>query len=318
MTHWIKVLASLAVLAILVVAPLVVDLGSNVMNVMVTFFIYVILAQSWNLLGGYTGQVNLGIVAFFGISTITTHFLWKFGFPVYIAISAGCLSSVVLAAVIGLPTLRLRGMYFSVGTLALAQAAQTIVGNIFTRSVSMPGSLSTDYSLTPRYYVGLLLVVITMIVVYVVTTSKTGLAMVAIRDDEQAAQVTGVKVFKYKVIAFMISAILAGLAGGLYAYVRLSFWNISTVFSPDWTFNALLSVVIGGAGTLFGPVIGSLFLVALSEIFANTLGRAHLIVFGFLFILVVLFLPRGLMGGADLIRARGSQVHKEKSTKDGE
>jgi branched-chain amino acid transport system permease protein len=75
MTHWIKVLASLAVLAILVVAPLVVDLGSNVMNVMVTFFIYVILAQSWNLLGGYTGQVNLGIVAFFGISTITTDFL---------------------------------------------------------------------------------------------------------------------------------------------------------------------------------------------------------------------------------------------------
>ena len=317
MIRWIKVLASLAALAILVVAPLVVDLGSNVMNVMVTFFIYVILAQSWNLLGGYTGQVNLGIVAFFGISTITTHFLWKLGLPVYIAISAGCLSSVVLAAVIGLPTLRLRGMYFSVGTLALAQAAQTIVGNIFTRSVSMPGSFSADYSLTPRYYVGLLLVVITMIVVYIVTTSKTGLAMVAIRDDEQAAQVTGVKVFKYKVIAFMISAILAGLAGGLYAYVRLSFWNISAVFSPDWTFNALLSVVIGGAGTLFGPVIGSLFLVALSEIFANTLGRAHLIVFGFLFILVVLFLPRGLMGGVDLIRTKISHVRQDKNRTDG-
>ena len=100
----------------------------------------------------------------------------------------------------------------------------------------------------------------------------------------------------------MISAVLAGLAGGLYGYVRLSFWQVSSVFSPSWTFDALLSVVVGGAGTLFGPVIGSVFLVVLSEVFANTLGQAHLIIFGFLFILVVLFLPQGLMGGADLLR----------------
>jgi branched-chain amino acid transport system permease protein len=126
--------------------------------------------------------------------------------------------------------------------------------------------------------------------------------MVAIRDDELAARVTGVGVFKYKVIALLISAILAGLAGGLYAYIRLSFWQISIVFSPSWTFDALLAVVIGGAGTLFGPVIGSIFLVVLSEIFANTLGKAHLIVFGFIFILVVLLLPRGLVGGADVVR----------------
>jgi branched-chain amino acid transport system permease protein len=126
--------------------------------------------------------------------------------------------------------------------------------------------------------------------------------MTAIRDDEQAAQVTGVKVFKYKVIALVISAILAGLAGGLYAFVRLSFWQISAVFSPGWTFDAVLAVVIGGAGTLFGPVIGSVFLVVLSEIFANTMGQAHLIIFGFLFILVVLFMPQGLVGGVDFLR----------------
>jgi branched-chain amino acid transport system permease protein len=193
-------------------------------------------------------------------------------------------------------------MYFAVGTLALAQAAQTIVANIFTRTVAMPGSLATTYSLTPRYYLGLALVVVAMATVYAVTRSKMGLAMVAIRDDEQAAQVTGVKVFKCKVQALLISAVLAGLSGGLYAYVRLSFWQIYTVFSPSWTFDALLSVVIGGAGTLFGPVVGSIFLVVLSEIFANTMGQAHLIIFGFLFILVVLFLPQGLIGGVDLFR----------------
>jgi branched-chain amino acid transport system permease protein len=297
-----NILLALAALAVLVVVPITVDLGSQVMNIMVTLMIYVILAQSWNLLGGYTGQVNLGTVAFFGISTMATHFLWKAGLPIYVAILGGCLSSVILAAIIGLPTLRLRGMYFAVGTLALAQAAQTIVGNIFTRTVSMPGSFSSDYSLMPRYYVGLFLVVVAMIIVSTVARSKIGLAMVAIRDDEQAAQVTGVKVFKYKVIALLISAVLAGVAGGLYAYVRLSFWQISSVFSPSWTFDAVLAVVIGGAGTLFGPVVGAIFLVVLSEVFANTMGQAHLIIFGFLFILVVLFLPQGLMGGTDLFR----------------
>ena len=153
-----------------------------------------------------------------------------------------------------------------------------------------------------------------MAVVYAVTRSKIGLAMVAIRDDEQAAQSTGVKVFRYKVLALLISAALAGLAGGLYAYVRLSFWQISSVFSPSWTFDALLSVVVGGAGTLFGPVVGSIFLVVLSEIFANTMGQAHLIIFGFLFILVVLFLPQGLIGGVDLFRPwinRRGNRHKE-------
>jgi branched-chain amino acid transport system permease protein len=302
MTNSLKgLLISGVILGLLIVMPMVMDLGSNVMNIMVTLFIYIILSESWNLIGGYTGQVNLGIVAFFGVSTMVTHFLWKAGIPIHLAISAGSVSAVVLAALIGLPTLRLRGMYFAVGTLALAQAAQTIVANIFTRSVSMPGTFSANYSLTPRYYLGLLLVVITMAVVYFVTRSKVGLAMVAIRDDEQAAQVTGVKVFKYKVIALLFSAVLAGLAGGLYAYVRLSFWQISIVFSPLWTFDALLAVVIGGAGTLVGPVIGSIFLVVLSEIFANNLGQAHLIIFGFLFILVVLLLPQGLMGGANLI-----------------
>jgi branched-chain amino acid transport system permease protein len=300
MANWKKLTALLSILAIVVAVPLVMNLGSNVMNVMVTLFIYIILAQSWNLVGGYTGQVNLGIVAFFGISTMVTHFLWKAGVPIYFAMLAGSVSSILLAALIGLPTLRLRGMYFAVGTLALAQAAQTIVGNIFTRTVSMPGSFSTTYSLTPRYYVGLVLVVISMTVVYYVTRSKVGLAMLAIRDDEQAAQVTGVKIFRYKVTAFLISAVLAGLAGGLYAYVRLSFWQISMVFSPSWTFDAVLSVVIGGAGTLFGPVVGCIFLVVLSEIFANTMGQAHLIIFGFLFILVVLFLPQGLIGGVNL------------------
>jgi len=231
-----------------------------------------------------------------------THLILKAEIPIYFAVLAGGLSAVVLAGIIGLPTLRLRGAYFAIGTFALAEVCRIVVGNMFERMVKMPGSYAIDYSLIPRYYLGLIVAMIAVTVVYLVTHSKPGLAMVAIRDDEQAAQVTGINTFKYKVYSLLISSFLAGLAGGVYAFLRLSFHNITAVFSPIWTFEPLMAAVIGGAGTLVGPILGSFFLVILSEIFALTLGEAHLIIFGFLFILVVLFLPQGLMGGVDLAR----------------
>jgi branched-chain amino acid transport system permease protein len=168
--------------------------------------------------------------------------------------------------------------------------------------VKMPGSYAIDYSLIPRYYLGFIVAIIAVAVVYLVTHSKPGLAMVAIRDDEQAAQVTGVNTFKYKVYSLLISSFLAGLAGGVYAFLRLSFHNITAVFSPIWTFEPLMAAIIGGAGTLTGPIIGSVFLVVLSEVFALTLGEAHLIIFGLLFIFVVMYFPYGLIGSVDQIR----------------
>jgi branched-chain amino acid transport system permease protein len=279
------------------------EIGTATMNLLIMLFIFIILSQSWNLIGGYTGQINLGLAAFFGCGLLVTHFTWKVEIPIYFAVVAGGLSAVVLAGIIGLPTLRLKGAYFAIGTFALAEVCRIVVGNIFHRMVKMPGSYAIDYSLIPRYYFGLIIAMITIALVYFITHSKVGLAMVAVRDDEQAAQVTGVNTFKYKVYALLISSFLAGLAGGVYAFLRLSFHNITAVFSPIWTFEPLMAAIIGGAGTLMGPMIGSVFLVVLSEIFALTLGEAHLIIFGLLFILVVMFLPQGLMGGVDLMRA---------------
>ena len=125
-----------------------------------------------------------------------THLIWKAEIPIYFAVAAGGLSAVVLAGMIGLPTLRLRGAYFAIGTFALAEVCRIVVGNMFARMVKMPGSYAIDYSLIPRYYLGLIVAIIAVTVVYLVTHSKPGLAMVAIRDDEQAAQVTGVNTFK--------------------------------------------------------------------------------------------------------------------------
>lgn len=300
--NWKRFLISGVVVAIFILLPLLVEMGTDIMNLLVMLFIYIILAQSWNLMGGYAGQINLGLAAFFGCGVLVTHFLWAAGVPIYLAVLVGGVASVVLAGIIGLPTLRLRGMYFAIGTLALAEALRITVGNIFTMAVRMPGTYAVTYSLVPRYYLGLVVVIITLAVVYLVANSKLGLAMVALRDDEQAAQVTGVNIFKYKVLALVISAFLAGLAGGVYAFFRLSLWLASSVFAPLWTFEPLMAAAIGGAGTFIGPIFGSIFLVILSEIFARTLGEAHLIIFGILFILVVLYFPYGLAGAVDRVR----------------
>ena len=306
--HWKKLSILGVLIGVFLVPPLIWDIGTSVLNLLIMLFIYIILAQSWNLMGGYTGQINLGLAAFFGCGTLVTHFIWKAGVPFYLAMTAGGVAAMLLAVVIGLPTLRLKGMYFGIGTFALAEVCRIVVGSTFHRMLKMPSSYVASYSLISRYYVAFVVAILAIVVVYSVTHSKLGLGMVAVRDDETAAQVTGVNTFKCKVLALFISALLAGLAGGVFAYLRLSFHFIHMMFSPVWTFEPRMAAMIGGAGTLVGPIIGSVFLVILSEIFALKLGEAHLIIFGFLFVLVVMYFPYGLVGAAERIRQRISGV----------
>lgn len=309
--HWKKPSIVGILLIAFVVPPLIWDLGTSVLNLLIMLFIYIILAQSWNLMGGYTGQINLGLAAFFGCGTMVTHFIWKAGVPFYVAMAAGGVAAMVLAVIIGLPTLRLKGMYFGIGTFALAEVCRIVVGSTFHRMLKMPSSYVASYNLMYRYYVALVVATLAVVVVYLVTHSKLGLGMVAVRDDETAAQVTGVNTFKCKVSALFISALLAGLAGGVFAYLRVSFHYIFMMFSPVWTFEPLMAAIIGGAGTLVGPIIGSVFLVILSEIFALKLGEAHLIIFGFLFVLVVMYFPYGLVGSVDQIRRRMNRLGRK-------
>lgn len=309
--NWKKFLISGVVVAILMLLPLSIELGTNIMNLLVMLFIYIILAQSWNIISGYTLQIHLGLAAFFGCGVLVTHALWEAGIPIYLAVLVGAMASVILAGIIGLPTLRLRGMYFAIGTLALAETLRITIGNVFPREVWMPATYAATYSLLPRYYLALIVAIIACVVVYLVANSKPGLAMVALGDDEEAAQVTGVNIFRYKVLALAISALLAGLAGGVYAFLRLSLLP-KNAFVPIWSFEPLVATAIGGAGTVIGPIVGSIFLVALSEIFALTLGESHLIIFGILFILVVLYFPYGLVGVVDRVRRFLARVIRRK------
>ena len=315
---WKKLTIAGVVVAILLLLPLVVELGTDTMNLLIMLFIYIILSQSWNLIGGYAGQINLGLAAFFGTGVMVTHFLWSNSIlPVYLAVFIGGVATVLLASVIGLPTLRLKGSLFGIGTLALAEAMRITIGNLFPRTTYMPASYAATYSLVPRYYFALAIMLFALAVIYAIANSKLGLAIMALRDDEDAAEVTGVNIFKYKVVAFLISAFLAGLGGGIYAYFRMSLYP-TYVFVALWTFEPLMAACIGGAGTFLGPVIGSAFLVILQEFFALNLGEAHLIIFGILFILVVLFLPTGLIGAAGKIHRLATRVARGKPQVAGE
>ena len=263
-------------------------------NLLVMLFIYFTLSQSWNLQGGFNGQISLGHSAFFGMGALVTRLLWMGKIPVLPAIIAGGFSSILLAAIVGIPCLRMKRGYFPIGTLGLAIIAQITVGNILPVPGSLPSEYIVGYSLSSRYYLALFVAILSIVVVTSVIRSRTGWALVAIRDDEEAAEAVGIKTFRFKVKALLISGFLAGLGGGVFAYHQVSYYYQSP-FELSWSFLPTLTTFIGGLGTLLGPILGSVCFLALNELFAFTLGEIHLVIFGFTFIMIVLFFPGGLM-----------------------
>jgi branched-chain amino acid transport system permease protein len=202
--------------------------------------------------------------------------------------------AVALALLIGIPAFRLRGVYFAIGTLALAQILYVTVGNEFPSITSLPTQYLVTYELVPRYYLFLALAVLTIGIAYFLVNSRRGLGMMAVREEEEAAESLGVSALRHKLLALVVSAFLAGLAGGAFAYYHVSYYP-QFPFGPVWTFDAVMITYIGGTGTLVGPVIGAVFFVIARELLALKLVELHLVVFGTLFILVVLFLPGGFV-----------------------
>ena len=263
-------------------------------NLIILFFLYVVVAQSWNLLGGFAGQVSLGHSAFFGTGALITRLLWVSHVPMPASLLLGGLAAVLLAAIVGIPCLRMRPAYFPIGTLALAMIAQITVANIFPLPGSLSGEYLAAYRVLPRYYLAFVTALATVAIVSLIVRSRTGLALVAIRDDEPAAAAMGVRTVRYKVQSLMVSSFLAGLGGGVFAYHQVSYYYYAP-FDLSWSFLPTLTTFIGGLGTIVGPLAGAACFLGLSEVFALSLGEVHIVVFAFFFILVVLFVPGGLM-----------------------
>ena len=294
----IAILAALGLLALLPLARP----REDVLNFAFLVLLSITLAESWNILAGYAGQVNLGHAAFFGLGALVTRTLWSAGIPVLLAMAAGAATATVFALAIGAAAFRLRGAYFAIGTLALGEILRTTVGNVLPEISTLPARTIASYRLTQRYYLALVLAGISVIVVAALATSRAGLGMRAIREDEEAAEASGVGALSLKLLALALSTALAGLAGGLFAFYHISYYPAHP-FGPQWTFDALLMTFIGGVGTLQGPVLGAVLYVVLKEYLALRWVDIHLLIFGALFVAIVLLLPGGLVQATERARA---------------
>ena len=288
-----KVILIAFIVIFLAFFPLVIEREAMI-NLLILILLFVTLAQSWNILGGYAGQVNLGHAAFFGLGSLVARLLWMSGRPFSLGLLAGGAVAVAFALLIGVPAFRLRGIYFAIGTLALGEILSVTVGNTLPVISALPGQYLATYELTPRYYLVLILALLTTGATYALVNSRLGLGMMAVREEEEAAESLGISALRHKLLALCVSAFFAGLAGGAFAYYHVSYYY-QYPFSPMWTFDAMLMTFIGGAGTIIGPIMGAVFYVIVKEVLAVRLVEVHLIVFGVLFILVVLFLPGGFV-----------------------
>ena len=243
--------------------------------------LYAIMASSWNIIGGYAGQVSVGHVVFFGCGAYAAMGAYAhFGLPPVVGMPAGIVLAVVIAAVVGVPTLRLSGHYFSMATIAVAELIRLVVTNIdyLGAAVGLSGPTVprnifdlSFISALPYYYLFLVVLVLTLLITWRMANSRMGFYLRAIRDSERAARSLGAPASRVKLYAFMLSAGLTSVAGALYA---LMFGFVD----PDSGLGLLISVKIliiaalGGAGLLFGPLVGAVILVPLEEISNSLLG----------------------------------------------
>jgi branched-chain amino acid transport system permease protein len=267
-------------------------------------FLYVALACGWNIFGGYTGYNNFGHAAFFGIGAYTSALLLlKLGLSPFYTCMLGGLLAGVCAAIVGYPCLRLRGPYFVLVTLALGLSARLIVINVeFTGSSTglylpfLKVSMFTNRVIF--YEVMLAIAFIIILIAMWIEKSKFGLGLRSIYQDEDSAETQGVDATKLKIRAFVLSAFLAGVAGGIYAYQR-SYIHPDFIFDINLSVLVVLMALLGGPNTWLGPVIGSCIVVVINEALtahANIGAEFSRIVYGLLLVLVIMYLPNGLIG----------------------
>lgn len=303
----------LAVLAAAVVLSVLPRFTSDY-TVLVFFkvFEYAALAQAWNLLAGYGGLVSLGTGAFVGLGAYTTGKLTiSTGMPLIPAMLLGGVVAAVFAAVVSPALFRLRGLYFVIGTLALAQALQLWMVN-WNGLGGATGMFLTVAAPTNHqvYYMSLAVMAAATALLWVVLRTRLGIGLRAVRDNEDAARELGLWTFRTKLWAFVLSSGLMGVVGGLQA-ARVSAIEPYGSFSLQWTIDTVNVAIIGGMGTIVGPLLGSGFIVWLGERLANH-PETHLALTGGLMIVVIRFAPHGIWGG--LLRLRDALRARVRST----
>jgi branched-chain amino acid transport system permease protein len=294
----------LSALALALIVPLIVQ-NEYAMHIGVLIMFSVMLATSFNLIVGYVGEFSLGHTAFLGIGAYTAALLSaRLGMPLQVTVIAAAIVAALFGLVIGAITLRLRGPFFVIVTLCFAEVLRLIANNwigltngpMGISGIEKPAWMSGGSVLQQKvsfYYVGLLLVVVSIYLSYRFVYSNIGRAAVAVRENRFVAQSVGIWPFYFGLITFVLAAAISGLAGGFYAHY-VSFVG-PEVFGFSFMISMIIMVLAGGKGTLVGPVVGAVIVVLLEE-YLRDFKDLRFSIFGLMVIAVVLFLPRGLMG----------------------
>ena len=303
--NWIIKVAPLALVALLGLFPLLTP-DIFYLSVGVILFMYIALGSSWNIIGGYSGYASFGHGAFFGIGAyVTALMLIKFGYSPFITCILGGLVAALFALIVGYPVLRLKGPYFSLATLCLGLAVPVVVINMpeaITGGATglfmplMPVDIFVNRTIFYETMLGLAIGA-TLISRWVLQ-SKFGLGLNSIRENESTAETIGVNSTQLKILAFVLSAFLVGIIGGIFAYYR-TYVHPATVFDSNLSIAIVLMALFGGAASWQGPVIGAAILVIIDQFlisaFPGSPAEISRLVYGLILVLVIMFMPMGIM-----------------------
>lgn len=288
-----RIIALVVLVAVLMSIPL--WASRNTIYMVMLFGLYLSLAQMWNLLAGYSGLISLGQQIFIGLGGYTLGVLLMFyGWPVWLALAAAGLVSALFALVVSIPIFRMSGVYFSIGTWIVAEALKlwflnweyTLKGQMF--------DIKTSLSSVHFYYLSISIGIASVAVVFLLLRSRLGLSLMAMRDDEGASEGVGVNRFRSKLICFLVAAFVTGVTAGV-LFLNQGLIQPEQGFSIDWTVKLCFIVIIGGIGTIEGPIVGALIYVLLQQYFAEYTSIS-LILLGGVSVLTMLVAPKGIMG----------------------
>lgn len=289
------------IFALLCCVPLL-NLNTYVMHILILVLMWSVMGMAWNILGGYTGQVSFGHAAFFGVGAYAAGILYyQLGISAWWGIPVSIFFLTILSLVVGYICLRLRGAYFALATLALGEICRVATENLTAFTQGNMGIMLRERTWVDKtwyFYVILLLAAGTYILIKAVMESKWGYYFVAIREDQDAAESLGIDTTFYKTISLCLSGVITGIAGAFFMNY-MGYIDPGVVFPLyDISITLVMVVMVGGAATYWGPIVGAVIMVFLAEEIRSIpyIGAAHQTIFGVILILIILFLPNGIVG----------------------
>ncbi|EKS28637.1 branched-chain amino acid ABC transporter permease [Afipia felis] len=295
-----KALRTILILIALIVLIAVPWFGSDVLvQFGINALLLAVLAQGWNIIGGYTGYASFGNSVFYGLGSYGVGIaMVQWDLPFGVGLALGVVLAVAFAILLGIPVLRLKGHYFAIATLALAQVMAAIVSNVPLAGQNIGLVLPPLNNDMLFYELALGLLVAVTLTIWWLSRSKFGFGLIAIRENEEGAKVMGVNTTLYKVMAFALSGVFSSLAGGIHAY-WVTFIDPESAFDISLNVKMIIMAVFGGPGTILGPIVGALSLSAISEVLSSEVTSIAGLFFGVVVVAAVVLMPRGL---ADIIR----------------